>query len=47
VIGEMRRNANGRKVIARGRLVRFHAAHDRDYGPIREMASKAEGVSLI
>lgn len=47
LLGEMHLNANGRKILASGRLVRFNAAHDRDYDPIREMASKAEGVSLI
>lgn len=37
---------HGRRLLARAGFDRFVAAQDRDYDPIREMASKAEQVSL-
>jgi phosphonate transport system substrate-binding protein len=36
----------GRALLRRAGLGRFVAAEDRDYDPIREMAKKAERVSL-
>lgn len=37
----------GRAILARGRIMRFVAAHDTDYDPIRRMADVAATVSLL
>ncbi|MGZ8425460.1 MAG: PhnD/SsuA/transferrin family substrate-binding protein [Candidatus Binatia bacterium] len=44
---EMHLDPAGRKVLADGRCLRFTAADDHDYDPIRAMAHKAERVSLV
>ncbi len=44
---EMHLDPDGREILARGRLRRFGTAQDRDYDPIRQMAWKAERVSLV
>jgi phosphonate transport system substrate-binding protein len=36
----------GREILERGRIIRFEAANDRDYDPIRRMAEAAEGIAL-
>lgn len=46
VLGEMHLDPGGCEILANGRLLRFSAARDRDYDPIREMAHKAERVLL-
>ena len=43
---EMHLDAAGREILRIGRLLRFAAAQDRDYDPIRQMARQAERVSL-
>lgn len=47
LLGEMHLDPAGREILADGRLLRFTAADDHDYDPIRAMAHKAERVSLV
>jgi ABC-type phosphate/phosphonate transport system substrate-binding protein len=42
----MEQDPEGRVILERGRIARFVLAHDRDYDPIRRMATQAEQVSL-
>jgi phosphonate transport system substrate-binding protein len=44
---EMHFDPAGREVLSDGRWLRFTAADDHDYDPIRAMAHKAERVSLV
>jgi hypothetical protein len=43
----MHEDSEGRAVLAHGRIMRFVAAHDIDYDPIRRMADAAATVSLL
>jgi phosphonate transport system substrate-binding protein len=43
----MHEDSEGRAVLAQGRIMRFVAAHDIDYDPIRRMADAAATVSLL
>jgi phosphonate transport system substrate-binding protein len=43
----MHEDSAGRDILARGRIMRFVAAHDTDYDPIRRMADVAASVSLL
>ena len=47
LLAEMHLDPVGRDILADGRLLRFTAADDHDYDPIRAMAHKAERVSLV
>ena len=47
LLGAMHLDPAGREILADGRLLRFTAADDHDYDPIRAMAHKAERVSLV
>ena len=47
LLAELHLDPIGRDILADGRLLRFTAADDRDYDPIRAMAHKAERVSLV
>jgi phosphonate transport system substrate-binding protein len=43
----MHEDNEGRAVLAQGRIMRFVAAHDIDYDPIRRMADAAATVSCF
>jgi phosphonate transport system substrate-binding protein len=43
----MHEDRHGRAILDRGRIMRFVAAHDTDYDPIRRMADAAATVSLL
>ncbi len=43
---DLERTAEGRTVLATGRLARFAAVTDEDYAPIRDMAKIAAGIEL-
>lgn len=47
LFAELHLDPIGRDILAGGRLLRFIAADDHDYDPIRAMAHKAERVSLV
>ncbi len=47
LLAEMHLDSVGRAILADGRLLRFTAADDHDYDPIRAMAHKADRVSLV
>jgi phosphonate transport system substrate-binding protein len=47
LLGKMHLDPAGREILANGRLLRFTAADDHDYDPIRAMAHKAQRVSLV
>jgi len=43
----MHEDVEGRSILTDGRIMRFMAAHDDDYDPIRRMAAVATTVSLV
>ena len=43
----MHEDTEGRSILTGGRIMRFTAAHDDDYDPIRRMAAVATTVSLV